>query len=136
MILDLSNDIDQQKATTYLGKLIDNESVCELRKVDPKRSLSQNSYVHACFGLIAKHTGYTIEEVKTDMKREFGSFMIYSKDSKRYLRSTADLDTKQMTEFIDWLRHYSSETIGVYLMTPDQYFSQFARVYQELEGVK
>ncbi len=136
MKLDLSKDIDKQRATTYLGKLMDQGAKIELKKVNSNRSLSQNAYLHACFGYIAQATGYTIEEAKTKMKREFGSFMIYQVNGDKFLRSTAELDTSEMTQFIDWLRNFSSEEIGVYLMTPDEYQQNRFEVEKELQYVK
>lgn len=131
MKLDLDNDIDRSRANSYMEKLMNQRAFVDLKKVNPKRSLDQNSYLHACFGLMSKHTGFTIEEMKTIAKRRFGSFMIYSKDDQKFCQSSAKLDTKQMTEWIDWLRLYSMDEVGVYLPTPEEYRTNVKQVMKE-----
>jgi len=81
-------------------------------------------------------TGYTIEQVKVLMKREFGSFMVVTVNENKFLVSTADLDTVQMTEFIDFIRLHASEEMDIYLLTPEQHEQHEFEIAKELQYVK
>ncbi len=136
MKLDLSQPFDLQRATEYFKKLVESKSKIELKKYSPKRSLSQNAYLHVLFGYIALDTGYTIEQAKVLMKRRFGSFMVEVVQGDKFLVSTASLDSSQLTQFIDWIRQYASEEMEIYLLTADDFkFNRF-EVEKELQGVK
>lgn len=136
MKLDLSIEYQKSRFIAYVQKLLDKEAKVELKEYRPQRSLSQNAYLHVCFGLIAQETGFTIEEAKTVLKREFGSFLVYEKKGTKFLRSTADLDTKEMTNFIDWLRSFAMDQLGVYLPTPEEHISCAFELEKQLENVK
>lgn len=121
MLLDLSNSLDKNKSETYLSKLIERGAKIELKEIKPSRSTSQNSYIHACFSMISIETGYTLEEIKVLLKQTYGSDLVYVKNNQKFIRSTRDLDSSQMSKFIDWIRHFSSEQIGLYIPTPEEY---------------
>lgn len=136
MKLDLSQPFDLQRAKEYFKKLIESESKIELKKYSPKRSLSQNAYLHVLFQYIALETGYTTEQAKVLMKRRFGSFMVETINGEKFLVSTASLDSSQLTQFIDFIRQYASEEMEIYLLSADDYkFNRF-EVEKELQGVK
>jgi hypothetical protein len=113
------NDID--KAVEYIQSSFDNEKTefVEVKRLNRRRSINQNRYLHSLFGLFGVEYGYTIEEAKTLIKRNC-PFMVYEKNGTRFLRNTRDLDSKQMTDFIDWFRNYSSMQ-GLYLPTSKEY---------------
>ena len=131
MKLDLSNPIDQNKAVTYITSLIEGEKLIELKEIRKVRTLKQNSYLHICITLYAIHFGNTLEEGKTDLKREC-SFMRYTKNGNIYLKSTAKLDTKELTDFIEWVRNYSSQN-GCYLPTSSEYLEQKFSIDREID---
>jgi hypothetical protein len=136
MKLDLSQPFDLQRAKEYFNKLVESESKIELKKYSPKRSLSQNAYLHVLFQYIALETGYTTEQAKVLMKRRFGSFMVETINGEKFLVSTACLDSSQLTQFIDFIRQYASEEMEIYLLSADDYkFNRF-EVEKELQGVK
>ena len=91
----------------------------EVKMIKPARTINQNKYLHVCIGLIAKETGYTMQEAKIVMKREHG--LEYEKNGKRFLRSTRELDTGEMTKFIDWMRNMAGEVLGIYIPTSEEY---------------
>lgn len=136
MKLDLSNSIDKQRATTYIGKLMDKEAKIELKEVRPKRSLNQNSYLHVCFSIIALETGYSLQEAKTVLKRAYGDGMVYEKHGQKFLRSTADLDSLEMTHFIDWLRSFALDQFDCYIPTSEEYLENQFMVDKEIERVR
>ncbi len=134
MKLDLSKPIDQNKSVTYLTKLIESEKQIELKEIRKVRTLKQNSYLHVIITLYAIEFGLTLEEAKTDLKREC-SFMRYEKNNNVYLKSTAKLDTKKLTEFIEWVRNYSSLN-GCYLPTSEEYLEQKFNIDKDIDNNK
>jgi len=102
MKLDLSKQIDLNKAKNRFEQLVEKGAKIELKEIRPTRSLPQNAYLHVCLSLYGIHFGYTLNEAKTDLKRNYG--LVYEKGGKKYLRSTANLDSKELTEFIEYIR--------------------------------
>ena len=109
-----SSKIDQQKAKDYLNKLIASGADFEIKKKLNKRTYSQNNYLHLLFGYFSLNTGYTPEEVKQDIFKKIVNPEIFYEGEKEKMpgikieqwRSTADLNTKEMTicieRFLDW----------------------------------
>ena len=134
MKLNLSNSHDINKFKTYSQTLLDKGAKVELKEVKSKRTLNQNSYLYALFSLWCIEFGYTLHEGKTLLKRECG-FMTYEKNGQKFLRSTADLDTKEMTEFIEWFRNYSSSQ-GLYLLSSEEYITHRFEIDKEIDRFK
>ena len=109
MKYNLSNDKEAQAAFTYLTKLVGSESIAEVKKVNPNRSLKQNAYLHLLLGAFGDHFGYTLEEAKTIYKQINKGVYQYEKKGRTFTRSSADLDTKEMTITIDKFREKSKE---------------------------
>jgi hypothetical protein len=131
MKYNLQNPIDKTKAVTYLTKLLEDEKQIELKEVRKVRTIKQNSYLHVIITLYAIHFGDPLDIAKTDLKREC-SFMRLEHKGKQYLKSTAKLTTKELTEFIEWIRNYSSIN-GCYLPTSLEYLEQKFNIDKEIE---
>ncbi|KKN74615.1 hypothetical protein LCGC14_0388170 [marine sediment metagenome] len=108
----------QQKAQEYLSKLIKDGSKASLTKIHPKRSVSQNSYLHVLFSLWGKENGWYLEEAKLVVKRELG--YTYTKRNQEFADKTSKMDTAELTKFIDKFRIWSFAD-GCYLPTADEY---------------
>lgn len=132
MIFDLQKDFEL--AYEYFMKLAESNSKINLTKIKTKRTVSQNAYIHVCFGIICMETGYSIQEAKTVLKREYG--LVYEKNGNKFLRSTADLDTGEMTGFIDWIRQFAHVQLGAYIPTPDEYIQNQFEIDKQLEHIK
>jgi hypothetical protein len=123
MILDAKKEFDIERARTRLEKLIENKSKFELTEKKPVRSVSQNAYLHLIIGWFAIEYGETIEYVKRMMFKKLVNpkIFIFERENKKTgekrkeLRSSADLDSREMTTAIDRFRDYSSKEFGVYL---------------------
>lgn len=134
MIIDASNDLDKKKAIQYFERLVDQGARFQLKKIREVRSINQNNYFHVCIALFCAETGYTTQEAKTVLKREYG--LIYQKNGKNFLKSTTELDTQEMNDFIEWIRTLSSETLGIYIPTPEEYISMQFDIEREIENIK
>jgi len=131
--LDLSKQIDLNKAKTRFEQLVEKGSKIELKEIRPTRSLPQNSYLHVCLSLYGIHFGYTLNESKTDLKRNYG--LVYEKGGKKYLRSTANLDSKELTQFIEYIRDVAGQN-GCYIPTSEEYLQNKFAIDREIEQNK
>lgn len=137
MKLDLSIEYDLERFKTYSEKLIEKQAKTELKEIKPKRSINQNSYFHLCVSFFCNEAGYSLTEGKTVLKRTFGKFMIYENKGTKFLTSSADIDTLQMTEFIEWIRNTACyENLGVYVPTPEEYIENQYHIDRELQYLK
>jgi hypothetical protein len=134
MKLDLSKPFDLNRANLYYAKLRTDGSKIELKVVRESRTLKQNAYLHVCITLFAIEFGYTIEEAKTDLKR-YCSFMRYEKNGNQYLKETRGLNTKELTEFIEWIRTYSAQE-GCYIPTSEEYINQRFEIDKQISNHK
>ncbi len=138
MNLDFTNPTDVKKGQVYLDKLILDQSKAEIVKISPKRTNSQNRYVHALFQLWSSYHGYTLEEGKTVVKIELG--YTYEKDASAgfdpdsyvFLKQTSKMNTKELTVFIDKFRNKSAAN-GFYLPSADEFRENFTEIMNEVE---
>ena len=117
MKYDLSIKEDRYKAAAYFEKLMDKNSKIEIKKIYPKRTGDQNSYLHVLFSMYGLEFGYTIDEAKVVIKRDLG--YIYEKNGVKFLEHTSEMSTLQLTDFIKKFRNLSS-TQGLYLPEPHE----------------
>ena len=124
MIYNPNKEIDVQNAMTRIKWLIENKKLFELTQKREKRSIAQNSYLHLIFSWFGVHTGYELQEVKQDIfKKVVNPELFYDGEKDGVVkiqrwRSTADLNTKEMTLAIDRFRDFSSRELGIYLPEP------------------
>jgi hypothetical protein len=88
---------------------VSKKSLAELKRIVRKRSLSQNSYLHLILSYFGSQFGYTLDEAKILYKQLNPSVYVYRKGRHTFLRSSADLDTAEMTKTIDKFRDQSKE---------------------------
>lgn len=134
MIYDPTDSFELKKAETHFKKLCESKEVFEMKTPRKVRSLSQNSYLHVCITLYAIEFGLTIEEAKTDLKRAC-QFMVYEKKGTKYLKQTRGMDSKELTDFIDWIRNYSAKE-GCYIPSSEEYLQNKFNIDKDIERNK
>lgn len=123
MILRTNIPAERQKAIERFKWLLNKQARIELKEKKYKRTLRQNAYLHLLFGWFGLHFGYTMEEVKQEIfKKEVNPDIFYNGEKTGVVtiqlwRSTADLDTGEMTIAIERFRKFSAEH-GVELPEP------------------
>lgn len=107
------SNIDHQRAKDYLNKLISEGKDFEIKQKRLNRTYKQNNYLHLLFSYFGLQTGYSPDEVKQIIFKQIvnpdyfddGERNVYGVFQQKW-RSTADLDTKEMTtcteRFLDW----------------------------------
>jgi hypothetical protein len=128
MIYDTTNPLQRCQLIDKVKYYIAKGKEVELKVKHPKRSISQNSYLHLLFEWFAVETGYTAEEVKQDIfKKIVNTSLFYDGEAEGKLkgvnierwRSTASLSTAEMTLAIERFRNYASIEAGIYLPEPE-----------------
>lgn len=135
MIYDLSKKSDLETVKFKLNKYAKDGKVIELKLKTKKKTILQNKYVHVLINLFGIEFGYTKEEAKILLKREFGDFMIYTKDKDKFLTSIADLKKDQLQVWIEWIRNYSAGN-GLYLLSSDEYIENQFMIDRQIEQAK
>lgn len=128
MIYDLDKDHDVQKFKEHTNLAIDKKVRVELKQKRLKRSFSQNAYLHLILSYFANEYGDSLDFVKQYFFKEVVNpdlFKIEYENKKQGYkriewRSSADLDSKEMTIAIDKFRHYSIQEAGIYLPEASQ----------------
>ena len=127
MRFNTSIEHEANKARTNLEYLISKQKVIDQTAVREKRSISQNSYLHLIVAIFALEYG----ELASYVKKEFFKIKCNPEIFKTEyvnkktgevrddLRSSSDLDTKEMTICIDRFRDYASKEAGIYLPEPN-----------------
>ena len=127
MIYDPKIELDCKKAIEKLKHFIAKGQKFELKAKFPKRSISQNSYLHLIIDGFAIETGYTHEEVKQDIfKKIVNPDIFYVGEASGPIqevvierwKSSASLNTQEMTLAIDRFRNFASKELGIYLPEP------------------
>jgi hypothetical protein len=119
MIYDTSKELEVNKLLSRLDALLSKKCVIELTEKKKTRTLSQNAYLHVCITLFAIETGNNLDDMKHELKRSCHFMHTFDGEKFKTVR-TRDLDTKRLTDFIDWIRNYASMQ-GCYIPTADEY---------------
>lgn len=127
MIYNPKNQLQIKQAIERLQHFINQGKRFELKEKRDRRSISQNSYLHLILTWFAIETGYTLEEVKQEIFKKVVNSSLFDDGEiegkikglkiQRW-RSTASLDTKEMTLAIERFRDFSSKELGIYLPEP------------------
>lgn len=138
MIYNSLNPLQVKQAVEKMNYFISKGKTFELKEKHPKRSISQNSYLHLILTWFGIETGYTMEEVKQEIfKKHVNSSTFYEGEFEGKIqgikierwRSTASLDKSEMNLVIDRFRNFSSNELGIYLPEPNDLV-----LLQELEN--
>ncbi len=122
MKYDLSTPMDKERFKQRVNQLYKKGAKVELTEPKKKRSIDANALMWVWLNCIALETGNTPE----DMHEAFKGMFLQSKiitlgDKKETVKaSTAKLDSKEFSEYLTKLKHFSSEELGVYLPSREE----------------
>ena len=126
MIYNANNELDIWKARKRLEWLIMNRKRFELTEKRPRRTLSQNNYLHLALSYYALEMGEEMEYVKQYIFKQIVCSHIFKYDRinrktgeiRLAYKSTANLDTKELTDAIECFRNHASKDLGIYIPEP------------------
>lgn len=142
MIFNLKNPFEVTSFEEYCKKLIDINCIVELTRKRPKRTISQNSYLHVLLSYFASQYGCSVDEAKLDFFKRTCNKDLFERIKLnkqgieiKYLRSSAELNTGEMSIAIDSFRYWSNSVAGIYLPAAgEQEF--LIHCQQEIEKVR
>lgn len=142
MLFDLKHKDQQIKAHEYFMKLSDQEQPIELKRVAPKRSNLQNRYFHALINLFAIEYGDRVDYVKQDILKKIACPHIFKTEHvnkktgeiREDWRSTASLDSEEMSKVIDHFRTWSVTENGIHLPSAEEYKTDWITYLQTIEN--
>ena len=134
MLLDLKIEFDREKFKRRCETVLDKRSKIEINEKRDKRSLVHNAYCHVCISLFCISIGYTLDEGKTHLKRKCG-FMAYEKNGELFLKKSSGLDSKEMSDWIEWIRNYAGVQ-GIDIPSPEDYRRNWVEYEKEIEACK
>ncbi len=142
MLYNLKNPIEKDRLLASIQKFIQEGACIELKRKHPGRTLSQNSYLHLLLGYFASEFGYSLEEVKLDLFKRGCNKDLFERTriNRRgrevtFFRSSAVLDTQEMSLAIERFRNFSSAECGLYLPEPNEHEAIFF-AEQQVEAYK
>jgi hypothetical protein len=96
----------------------------EITEYRERRSLDQNAYIHGVpLKMISDETGYSMEDIKEYLCGEFTGWRevtVFGKAKAKPFLTTSQMDKKQMTDFIEWLQWWASETLNMNIPSPNE----------------
>lgn len=127
MIYNTSNPLDKANFLLRANKLAESGKIVELTEKKPRRSLPQNKYLHVLLAYFGTQTGNTLEWVKQQYYKKLVNpdLFIREKEDKylgkiKVLRSSADLDTAEMSLSIERFRNWAAQEAGIYIPSADE----------------
>jgi hypothetical protein len=126
MWYDSKKPIDIQNAKEKFNEMVRQKKVFEIKEQFPLRSIDQNSYLHLILSWFSLETGFTLKETKKDIFKKLINPDLFCKDEngkalpEKEWKSTAKIDTAEMTLAIERFRNYSSIEGGIYLPDPTE----------------
>ena len=120
MIFNLRNPYEEEKFNAHVRKIRDDRCIVEIKRVNPSRSLSQNAYLHLLLGYFGCQYGCSRDEAKVDFFKRHCNPDLFVRETdtaagrRKFLRSSSELSTAEMTLAIDRFRNFSASE-GIYL---------------------
>lgn len=132
-----SNETEANKAKEYLTYLITNGKTFDLTEKRAKRTYSQNNYIHLILSYWGLYFGYTLQETKQEVLKKAVCPDLFYEGKKNGVvdvekwRSTADLNTAEMSIVTDRFRRFSDD-LGLWLPEPKD-LAYLREIENELE---
>lgn len=129
MKYDLSDPLHRRQLKTRAEALCKRgRGIVELREARPRRTDTQNRYLHVCIAYLALQAGETADYAKSEWyKRAANRALFEYEDTDRItgesvtrLRSTRALTSDEMTLTIERFRNWSASVAGVYIPSPEE----------------
>jgi hypothetical protein len=127
MLYDLNNPLQCENFRVKAEALAKKGVIVELTEKKPQRSSAQNRYLHSILAYFGLEVGETAEYVKKHYFKILCNKDIFIRevDDKflgkiNILRSSADLDTEEMTTAIERYRNWCAAQ-GVYIPSPEEH---------------
>ncbi len=123
--LTIANEQSRRRAAEHVAGLSVDGKRWEVtvKRWRKKRTLNQNAlywkWITEVVDHVSDYTGYEKDEVANHCKQEFLPPKIIAIDGKRsHYRTTTNLSTKEMAEYMDRIYRWASQELGLVLPSP------------------
>ena len=127
MLYDLSNPLQNESFKVKAEALSKKGSIVELTEKKPQRTPNQNRYLHCILAYFGLEVGEDAEYVKKNYFKILCNKDIFIREIEdkylgkiKVLRSSADLDTDEMTRAIERFRNWAASE-GVYIPSSEEH---------------
>lgn len=127
MMYDLTNPLHRESFKVRANALVKKGCIVELTEKKPQRTSNQNRYLHSILAYFGLEVGETAEYVKMNYFKLLCNKDIFVREVEdkycgkiRVLRSSADLDTMEMTTAIERYRNWCASQ-GVYIPSAEEH---------------
>ena len=116
-------DIIEGMTRTFFKQTEGNEAIISIEPNKMTRTGRQNNLYHAIVDQVRVETGNTKEAIKVHCESEFLESRIeeVAKKQRVVLKSSKELNTKEMSVFIDEVISWAENDIGLKLNLPDDW---------------
>ena len=115
-----------KKLGQLLQELDAGEWLVKWTKNRPVRSLGANRYYHAIIHIIATETSTDPGKLHELLKAEFNTeAYVMNGEVMTYVKSTADLNTKEFADYVRRVKHWAAERLGIII--PDERDIDYAK---------
>lgn len=125
-LYDLSNPLQYESFRTRAEYLAKRGGVVELTEKKPRRTNKQNAYLHTILAYFGSEVGETMEYVKLNYFKLYCNRELFVREvddarigKTRIIRSSAELDTSEMTTAIERFRNWAASE-GIYIPSADE----------------
>ncbi len=86
------------------------------------RTPKQNRYLHVLIGMLADHTGFTLEEMKDVIKFKFLKVDMVTENGEVFerIKDTRELSKFECAQLIEQMKQWSAEVFHFYLPDSDE----------------
>lgn len=127
MLYDLNNPLQCESFKVKAEALAKKGVIVELTEKKPQRSSNQNRYLHSILAYFGLEVGETMDYVKRHYFKILCNKDLFVREIEdqylgkvKVLRSSADLDTEEMTRAIERYRNWAASE-GVYIPSPEEH---------------
>ena len=125
---------DRDSFDKYLLNLESKDVDVIVRKHKKDRTLPQNRWLWGVvYKLISDHTGYTVDEIHDSMR---AMFLIDNLGKFPVVRSTTSLDTVAFSAYVESIRQFASEDLGVVIPDPEEVDIASGEIMEHREQVE
>lgn len=117
--LDIRN---KQALNQWISLLDENDDiVIKFRRQKDMKSVRQLRLLYKCLRSISAHTGHDVEDIKIMMKLKKGLCFSHIIENKEITvcKSISDFSIKELSEFIQFIDHWSTTTLNLPLLTSE-----------------
>jgi hypothetical protein len=135
MLFRITYYIDKRKVKDYIDQLPDGKQyIIEIKIKRERRTIDQNRLYWLWLSCIMDETGEYKDALHEYFKQHFlgcDEYKVFNKQQIAISKSTATLDTKQMTDYLERIQQFASSELGIVLPNPeDRYWEEFYNHYK------